>query len=489
VVLLRNPAPRARGGVVELRLEATVAGVAVGPGSAERHGARQRIAPWGVEGMKLQLLSRGERVALTEAPRAYPRADRVAEVHALGWVDEIGGYAVQTRAQRKRAARDTQARVRAGGPAGDGPAPVRAENLTLDNGLLLVTVTPTGEVRLEDRAIGRVIPRLISFEQRAEAGDLYTPAPREALAAPTLRRARTTLRGPLRGEITLSYSLGDGNRGRGRCTVRLQVDAALPALRIAVDGENRDGDQRLRLCVATGLARAATVADAAFHPARREPLTVPAAEQRDERVVPTAPLHRWVARFATHSGVTVFSDGLAEYESLADGGVAVTLFRAVGELSRADLPERPGHAGWPAPTPGAQARGPYHARLAVALHGADDWRTRDAIERLADDVLLPIRGETVRYNLHEPHVAGGLELRGDGLAFSTALPAQAAGWTVLRCVNRRDQAVRGEWRLARPVSEAMRARLDEMPLGALAVRQGVVEFDAAPNEIVTILVR
>ncbi len=476
VVLLRNPAPRVRGGVVELRLSATVAGVPVGPGSADRQGEPQQIPEWGVDGMPLQILSRREGVALTEAPRAYPRADRVAEVQALGWVDSLGGYSVETRAQAKRGERAV-------------PVPVRADAPALDNGLLRVTATPDGNVRLEDRTTGRAIARLISFEQRVEAGDLYTPAPRELLDAPRLRRARTTLRGPLRGEISLAYTLGEGTRGRGRCTVRLQLDAGLPALRIAVDGENDDGDHRLRLCIATDLAGAATVADAAFVPVRRSPLSVPDAEQLAERVVPTAPLHRWVARFATDAGVTLISDGLTEYESLDDGTMAVTLFRAVGELSRADLAERPGHAGWPAPTPGAQAVGPYSARFAVAMLGADDWRTRELIERVSDDVLLPMRGETLRYNILEPHIGGGLELHGEGLTFSAALPAQADGWTVLRCVNQRNEAVRGEWRVGRQVAEAVRARLDETPESPIAVGQGVVEFDAAPNEIVTILVR
>src|SRR5438046_3064500 len=73
-----------------------------------------------------------------------------------------------------------------------------------------------------------------------------------------------------------------------------------------------------------------------------------------EHVVPTAPLHRWVARLSTHQTAVLVSDGLAEYESADDGAVHVTLVRSVRELSRHDLPERPGHAGWPASTPAAQ---------------------------------------------------------------------------------------------------------------------------------------
>ena len=476
VVLLRNPAPRARGGVVELRLLASIASVGVGPGSAARQGVPRRLPAWAVDGMPLQILSRRDGIALTEAPRAYPRADRIAEVRALGWVEDMPGYSLETRLQGRRTARRS-------------PRPVHVEGLTLDNGLVRVTVTPEGSVRLTEVASGRELSDLLTFRQQVEAGDLYTPAPRERLAAPRVSGVRATMKGPLRGEISLRCRFGDRGRGRGHCTVRLQLDAALPAVRILVTGENRDGDHRLRLCIATGLSSPVTLADAAFHPVRREPLAVPEPAQREERVVHTAPLHRWVARLGADAGVTVFSDGLAEYESREDGTVAITLFRAVGQLSRADLPERPGHAGWPALTPGAQALGPYEASFAVAMHGGDDWRTREEIERLADDVLLPLRGETLRYNLDEPHRAGGIELEGDGLAFSAALPARASGWVVLRCVNRRGEPTHGQWRIGRPITEAMRARLDETPETPAQVREGTVQFDAAPHEIVTILVR
>ena len=65
----------------------------------------------------------------------------------------------------------------------------------------------------------------------------------------------------------------------------------------------------------------------------------------------------------------------------------------------------------------------------------------------------------------------------------------ASGWIVLRCVNRRDDAVQGRWRLGVPVIEAMSARLDETPLGALRTEGGTVYFDAKPREIVTVLAR
>src|SRR6476646_6404722 len=109
-----------------------------------------------------------------------------------------------------------------------------------------------------------------------------------------------------------------------------------------------------------------------------------------------APLARYVTLASQHQGATIYSDGLGEYEALGDGTVAITLFRAVGELSRNDLPERPGHAGWPAPTPEAQEQGPFGGRFALLLHGPRSEDTVAEIERTADDVLHPLVGRTVR---------------------------------------------------------------------------------------------
>ncbi len=471
VAVLRNPVARARRGVAELHLSATVANVAVGPGSADRKGLPRRIPPWGVDGVPLQILERGERVGLTEDPRAYPRADRTATAHALGWVERIGGYSVVTRAQRR-------------GGRVDVPNPVHVHERELSNGLTRVVVTDAGEVRLEDLTNQRVIGDLLAFEDRRDVGDLYTPALRETLLSWRLRRVRRVHRGPLRGELSMNFV------GRsGRCTLRLQLDANLPALRIRVEGENRARDHRLRLCFTTNLAGAATIADAAFHPVARTPLKLSDHEQRMERVIASAPLHRWVSRFTANEGATIFSDGLAEYESHDDGSVAVTLVRAVGALSRSDLPERPGHAGWPADTPAAQSLGPFMAEFAVALHGPDSSDVRDWIEQLADDVLLPIRGETLRSNMLEPREVGLIELSGDGLVFSSAKPAQRDEWIALRCVNRRGVAVRGTWAFGRTIVESVRARLDETPEGTVSVNGRSVMFEAAPNEIVTVLVR
>ena len=161
----------------------------------------------------------------------------------------------------------------------------------------------------------------------------------------------------------------------------------------------------------------------------------------------------------------------------------------MGELSRSDLPERPGHAGWPAPTPEAQGLGPFEAEFGLLLHGPRTPATIDEIERTADDVLFPLAGETLRSALQLSPPVHGVELHGPGLAFSAAKNSEDGEWFVLRCVNLLDQECAGSWRLGRALREARLARLDETPLTPLSVRDDVVRFLAPPRGVVTILIR
>ncbi|MFL5562904.1 MAG: glycoside hydrolase family 38 C-terminal domain-containing protein [Gemmatimonadaceae bacterium] len=490
VVVVRNAAARARRGVAEVRVANFVRDVAVGPGSgrvaresarAARKDRQALGAPFTLRDRfhvaPVQTLHVSLATDLTESARHYPDADRVAVSKALVWVDEVAGYGTRSLPLSPGA-------TEAGALPAD-VAPVTAGDGFLDNSLVRIEWDGDGRLTLHDRRTGRTIDSLLAVGDKTDRGDLYTPSIRGETRE--LRNANPQLiaAGPLRAAVSIEYrrpTVADA-------LVTVSLDAGARFARVAVRGVNHSHDHRLRIFFATAIERGETWADAAFGPVRRVPLDVPPEDRVAETPQPAAPLHRYVSLFGGATGATIYSDGLAEYETRADGRIAVTLLRAVGELSRDDLPERPGHAGWPARTPAAQSIGPFSARFALLLHDARNDAVTAEIERCADDVLLPLRGATLRSALGVPTATRGVELFGDGLAFSACKPAEQPGWTVLRCVNLLESPVEGMWRFERPVTHAVRARLDETLGDALQPRADSVQFTAGPREVVTILVR
>ena len=480
LVLVRNRAARPRGGVAIVEIKEFLADVPVGPGSAS---APIRQAPRAVASRlggisSLQILHRRIGDDQIESPRHYPDKDLVSVTHAAIWVDRVHGYGVTAYplGMEERDARGA-------------PGAVSVDGRVIDNGIVRLEIARDGRVAVELPDAGRRINDLVVIEDCVDRGDLYTPSIRGAGAVPEFVGAAVVHRGPLIGEMRLRWRLRSADLPPSRLDVRLTLVAQSPAVRLHVSGVNRARNHRLRIGLRTELRDAAVWADAAFGPVRRQRLQVPAEDARDERPLPTAPLHRYVSLFAPDKGATVFSDGLAEYEATEGGDLFVTLVRAVGALSRRDLPERPGHAGWPAPTPKAQSLGPFAARLALLLHADRSADMIDLIERTADDVLLPLEGRTLRSALSVPDVRLGVELEGFGLAFATLKESEDGEWIVARCVNLLDQEVDGRWRFGGAIREARTARLDETPLEVLPAGDELVSFRAPPRGVVTVLVR
>ncbi|MFI5245153.1 MAG: glycoside hydrolase family 38 C-terminal domain-containing protein, partial [Gemmatimonadales bacterium] len=479
MVVVRNRSARARGGVALLRLTDFVADVPVGSGSTVKNvavPAPSRRTPAVADFAAIQVLGRVEAHERTESPRHYPDDDLVIAFDVAAWIPEVPAYGVRCfpHTRRNRGATIPHAASAAAG--------------ALTNGIVSVRVHDDGRVAFTDVRSGRSIPDLLQWESRVDLGDTYTPSIRGVKAEPTFVGVRVVHRGPVRAALEARWEFR-AKKERVVASVRLMVDADAPWLRIHVTGTNAANDHRLRLRVATDVSGATVVADAMFGPVERRPIRASADDLRMETPPPTAPLHRYVSLYGVSKGATVYSDGLAEYEADNDGGIAVTLLRAVGELSREDIPERPGHAGWPIPTPEAQCHAPFGADLAVMLHGTRSAATVDAIERAADDILLPLTGVTLRSALRIPDAMQGIALEGEGLAFSCAKESEDGQWLVLRCVNLLNEVHAGSWSIGTPIREAQLARIDETMIETVALDGARVNFVAGPRAVVTILVR
>ena len=510
VVVIRNPVARPRSGVAEVEIDTFIRHVPVGPGSGPPgvHGAASGKPMGALEGQPpatfglgdpawtIQVLNRTLVHARTESPRHYPDNDVVERSRVVAWVDEVPAFGIRS------------VPLQPGGKRGPRPgASVSARGRTLDNGLIRVDTASDRIIVRQMNTSAPVVAALLGFEDIGDGGDLYTHSPSGEIRQATLVRSRIGARGPLRAELETVWRLrvvsatagpavaGPGAKRARRATAPVDItatftlDAGAPFARLRVHGTNPVGDHRMRVVFASGIANPDIIADAAFGPVARKPIEATADARRTELPPPTAPLHRYVTASGAGSGLTIIGDGLAEYEASAEGTIAVTLLRAVGELSRNDLVERPGHAGWPVPTPGAQSLGPFEARFAMLPHGAYDDSTATMIEQASEDALLPLTGTTLRSAMRMPATVHGAELLGDGLAFSALKDSEDGEWIVLRCVNLHTEHRDGRWRIGFPIAEARLARLDETPLAALAAAGSEVAFTAPPRGTVTILVR
>jgi alpha-mannosidase len=251
-----------------------------------------------------------------------------------------------------------------------------------------------------------------------------------------------------------------------------------------IELDNRATNRRLRARLPVGIASPAAVAGATFGAIDRP--VEPAFGTPAEAAVSTSPAHRYVAAARGERGLAVLAPGFFEYEWTGRDAV-VTLLRSVGDLSRGDLPTRPGHAGWVTPTPGAQCLGRDTVELAIGPASEPDLARPDRLERLWEDAFLPVRGTWLRDADELVLAPAGIELDGEGLVLSAARPAEDGDGMILRCWNSRDTVVDGRWRLQPPPRQAERSAADERAGEAMPVAaDGSVGFRAGPRELVTV---
>jgi mannosylglycerate hydrolase len=241
--------------------------------------------------------------------------------------------------------------------------------------------------------------------------------------------------------------------------------------------------------VPTGIPSGQAFAGGQFGGDRR---AVPAAAGKYPRETPvtTAPAHRYVAHTGKTRGLAILAPGFFEYELNAGGDLLITILRSVGQLSRPDLPTRPGHAGWPVATPMAQCQGNERLQLALAPLSGSRLENEAVLSELWEDVFLPIHAIWLRQASPLSIPALEVKLEGKGLLFSGMKPAERGRELVLRCYNATSEPAAGVWQLSKVVSAARRARADEHALHDIRMSDGnrSIPFHAAPREIVTILV-
>lgn len=382
------------------------------------------------------------------------------------------------------------------------------EDGVIENEALRVEVAVDGSFMVVDRTTGvRSGPHGALLDE-GDRGDEYT----YSYAGPTLGSrdlagARSATVDGDRATVTVELELRLPSRLREDrlarapdlvpCKVRAEIslDAGARRVDVRLVVDNQARDHRLRVVCETGTRSLTHRAGAAFAWLDRDTRVAPRPGWIEQPTAERA-LHDLVAVEGPTRGLAVGVDGLREYAVLHDGRtIAITLLRAVGWLSRGDLPERKGHAGPALTTPSAQCIGEREYRYCVVPLGGD--------------VALPQAAREIREWLSPAWSARGDEVSrsfysvgGDAAVQPSALRAGPDGAIVARVFNPSRERASATLRFVRPALEARAVDLREgdQALGNTGldvvrtatppeVVNGVVAIQLAPYEIGTYLVR
>ncbi len=491
-LVLWNPAVRPRGGVVMADVSFFRRDVPVGPPADRRPRKGVGYRPFALRTpdgrvVPVQLLDRRVGLERRDASRHYPDQGEVDQVRIAFRAPSVVGLGF--------------ARLEVGEPGtGTAPSPstslVAVRGRSLVNRFVAVALEPSGALALHDRRTGERFFDVLRLEDGGDAGDTYSYCPparnRIARSAGPIS-VRRLAPGPLVAALDARWSM---KTGAMRLLVMLHADH--PVVRCLLEIDNRAANHRLRARFPTALGGGRpALAGAAFGSVRRPPVSIDPADFPMERPVATAPAHRFVAVADGRRGLALLAPGFFEYEWTSGGDLLVTLLRAVGELSRGNLPTRPGHAGWPTPTPSAQCPGRHRIELALVTVREEELTGGGGHAVLAhwEDAFLPLSGHWIPDAGPLTPAPVDIALEGAGLVLSAVKPAQAGGGgsgggLVLRCYNATDAKTAGAWRFGEGVKSAHRVRADERDSVALVLegRGRTVRFVAGPREIVTILV-
>jgi len=458
----------------------------------------------GPDGQHVEFQMLDEEALVTHVMSRYetPWALNIRRVHLLWWAPALPpcGYAAFDLAIGAAEA-----------SAHGGRRLVSGGDRFAENERLKISMGDDGTFEVSDKASGVTYHRVAALEDVGDVGDEYnySPPASDTLASSAGARLTGVSRlsaGPLRAglrvtlELPLPCAASADRKSRAAETVTVPVtidatlDAGSPRVAFAVSVDNRARDHRLRLLFPTGAAMVDTArADTAFDVITR-PARIPMPETiRNETPVSSMPLISMVDAGDAQIGATVIGKGLMEYEIVGgiignDSAIAITLIRAVGDLSRNDLATRPsGHAGPPVATPGAQCLGPQRFELAFEPHGPAP---------LAGELMASARTHNIppRVITARRHCGTGpltrsffrIDRRAGDVVLSALKQAEDRSSVIVRLFNPGDEDAHAVLSIDAPIAQAFAVNFLEERQAVLKIDDGGVALRLAPKQIQTI---
>ncbi len=384
------------------------------------------------------------------------------------------------------------------------PSPFTVGERGIENRFYRITVNEAdGSLTIVDKELGIELPRCNWFVDEGDRGDEYNfdaLLDPQRVAAPATPPTISVEAGPVAASLRLELDyalpqrLDDDRETRAAEHVTLPIETAVTLyadvkrIDFVTDIDNKAQDHRLRVHFQTPMRASSIRCEQAFAVIER-PLQ-PDAADGPEQPIGTVPQKTFTCIEADGLGVALFNRGLQEIEALPEtGGVglALTLLRAVGWLSRSDLRLRQGHAGPGLETPGAQSPGAHRFAYALTTYAGD--HVRGGIVGQAHDFAYPPVATITDRHRGDETPPTLVDCDNPNVVVSTVTPSKRAGCLLIRCYN--TTPVAQLCRLRIPGATALRAvNFLEQTGRQRPRRQGAGwEISFGPAEIVTLQVR
>jgi alpha-mannosidase len=276
-------------------------------------------------------------------------------------------------------------------------------------------------------------------------------------------------------------------------TSRINLTHGVQRIEFETTVENQAKDHRLRVHFPTPIVTQSSWAESQFDVVER-PIALPTnTEDWAEQPVGTHPQLTFVDVSDGQHGVLLANRGLPEYEVLpgtdeAPGAVvALTLLRAVGWLSRADLHNRVGHAGPAMTTPEAQCLGSHTFRYALVPH-AGSYLTAYREAHAFNAPFRAVPAEVQEGSL--PSCASFVEIWPSAVVLSALKHVEEGDGFILRLLNNAEIPVQARLKFLCGLKEATQVSLREGDvLNSLARDTDQLELPLRAKELATILIR
>ena len=484
-LLVWNPLARTREGIALARVTRFRRDILVGPpgnrvpATGEDDG-RFAFRTTSGETIPVQVLDSEPALERLDARSHYPDQDEVESIRVAFEAPPIGGLSGEV--LTLVAGHDI--------PAWGGAV---AAGRRISNEHVDIQVASDGSLSVLDRSSGLLREGLLRFECETDLGDTYSMSP---ATPPRIRRGRapvlvrTLASGPMVAALEVAGVLEapPGRNGLPNGSIRTEMLLLLfrddPVVRCTLRIDNRAVDHRLRLRFSTGRPGVHAITGAQLGSETRR-----AVVERPhvlETPASTAPAHRFVG-IPGGGGLAIFAPGFFEYELDQAGDVLFTVLRAVGQLSRNDLPTRPGHAGWPTPTPEAQCQG--EDALDIGFGVGSEWGEATKLQQSWENLFLPLKTMWSRDWNGRASTSPGIELEGEGLVLSAIKPAEQGNGMMVRCYNVTSLPTEGRMTFGFPIRRARQVRADETTVAELSVEnQRAVRFTVPARGIFSVVV-